>query len=492
MGEQQETTSAGAKKKKWPIIVAILAIVLICVGISGIFAVEHYTSRAEFCGTSCHIMKPNWDTYKKDKHFAKKVLCVDCHYAPGEKITPKAKFKGLGQLFSYLGHGDKEVRRRAEVVDQSCMTSNCHPKEKFYEKKIDYKKVYPSNYKGELKPFVHKTHYDKLIEGQKMHCSTCHMHADRNKHLDVPIAICFICHLRNAPENTGRAKCSVCHTIPTKELKAKLADPASSSEPKKPITHATLEKQKVACNSCHMEMIRVTNKIKADYCLECHHDASPEFLAKGANKKLMHEEHVAKHKARCTQCHETITHKKINYLDAGIENCSICHAKPHKYVKQLITSEEIPGLKEKFPGPMHEFNVNCLGCHQKDGRDEKGNQVKVGSDKACVTCHNGVQKYGTMTKQWKDDVKNAIDEVKKSELKTIEEVAAAKGKVPAKAYNTALAKLQAGQENLRTATAGGGAHNKKLAMWMIDSAQEKFDEALAVLKGATAPKGGKE
>jgi hypothetical protein len=479
------------KKRHWLIWLLVVGAILAVIGLTTILAAEKYTSRAEFCGLTCHIMKPNWETYKNDKHFKKNVLCIDCHYAPGEKITPKAKFRGLGQLFSYLGFGDKEVRKRPEVSDLSCSTSNCHPKEKFYDKKIDYKKTYQLKYKGDLKPFVHKTHFEKLIDGQKMHCSTCHMHSARDKHLDVPMAICFICHLRNAPENQGRAKCSVCHTVPTKVLKAKTADPASSNEPKKPITHETLEKQKVSCSSCHMEMIRVPLKIKADYCLECHHDASPEMLAKGANKKLMHEEHVAKQKARCTQCHETIVHKKINYLDAAIENCSICHAKPHLYTKKLLTSEEIPGVKEKFPSQMHEFGVNCLGCHKKDGRDEKGNQVKVGSDKACVNCHNGVAKYGTMTKQWKDDVKEALAEVKKSEQKTIEAITEAKGKVPAKAYNAALAKLNAGQESLRTAAAGGGAHNKKLAMWMIDMAQQSFDEAQAALKGAPTPKGGK-
>lgn len=481
------------KLKKWLIAGLLVVGLLAVIALSMLFAAEHYTSRAQFCGTTCHIMKPNWETYKKDKHFTKKnILCVDCHYAPGEKMTLKAKFKGLGQLFSYLGLGDKEVRKRAGVMDESCSTSKCHPKQDFYEKKIDYKKAYPTEYKGVVKPFVHKTHYEKLIDGQKMHCTTCHMHSAREKHLDVPKELCYICHFRKAPENDGRSKCVVCHEIPMdKVLKVKNTEPDSSDEPRKPITHKTLEKGKVACNSCHIEMIRVTSRLKADYCVECHHDASPEMMAKAGNKKIMHEEHVAKPTARCQQCHENATHKKYSYLDAGSQDCNACHSKPHFYTKKLLAGERIAGLKEKFPSQMHEFGVNCMGCHKQVGRDEKGNLVQKGSDKACVACHNKEKKYGNMTAQWKMDLKEVLEELRASEKKTVETITEAKGKVPANVFTKAEAKLKAGQELMRTAAAGGGVHNKKLAMLLMDLAQDQFNAAVAELEGNT-PKGGKE
>ena len=43
-----------------------------------------------------------------------------------EKPTPKAKFRALGQLFTYLATGEDEVRLRAKVNDLSCTTSDCH------------------------------------------------------------------------------------------------------------------------------------------------------------------------------------------------------------------------------------------------------------------------------------------------------------------------------------------------------------------------------
>ncbi len=285
--------------------------IFVIISLASIPAAEMYTSQSKFCGASCHIMKPNWETYKQDKHFEKNILCVDCHYAPGEKITPKAKFKGMAQLFSYLSLNEMEVRKRPVISDLSCTAPSCHPKESFYEKKIDYIKSYATNYKGELKPFVHKTHFEDLIEGHNLHCSTCHMHAARDKHMDVPMVICFICHFRNAPENDGRAECIVCHTVKSGEMEPRATGAVTSSELKKLIAHQFLEKSKVVCSSCHLGIIRVNSKIKLDYCLECHHDASEEMLAKIADKKQIHEAHVAKQSARCTQCHEAVTHKMI-------------------------------------------------------------------------------------------------------------------------------------------------------------------------------------
>lgn len=479
--------------RKWLIIAVIVLIVIAAGVLVTLIAAEKYTGRSEFCGTQCHIMKPNYQTWKKDKHSipdkktGKIVACIDCHYKPGEKPTPKAKFRGLGQLFSYLATGDKEVRKRPAVSDLSCISATCHPMDQLLVKQIDYKKKYVTEYKGNLKPFTHKTHLEKKIDGQKLQCASCHLHQTRDKHFEVPKDLCFICHFRRTEENQGRAKCSVCHEIPTKTMKAKNAEASSDEKAKKPITHQLLEKAKVPCSSCHLEMIRVSNKLKADFCLECHHDASPELLAKGANRTLMHQEHVTKQTARCPQCHETVTHKKYSYLDAGVQSCDICHAEPHAYTKKLLAGEGARGIQEKYPSLMHAFGTNCLACHQKDGRDEKGNKVRKGSDKACTICHNNDPKYGKMIVQWGQDIKDALAEAKKAEQKALEAVQQAKGKIPAKTQ----AKLNAARENLRVAAAGGGIHNKKFAMLLIDMAQQGFEEVAAELKGNT-PKGEKD
>lgn len=491
MDEKSTETHKKGRVLKWLLIVVIILVVLAGGVLAILVAAEKYTGRSQFCGSQCHIMKPNYETWKKDKHSkpdkdtGKITGCIDCHYKPGEKPTPKAKFRGLGQLFSYLATGDKEVRKRPTVSDLTCTTAKCHPLDKLLPKPIDYKKKYVTKYKEKLKPFTHKMHLEKKIDGQKLQCASCHMHQSRDKHFEVPKELCFICHFRRTTENQGRAKCSVCHEIPTKVMKAKNAEASSEEKAKKPITHQSLEKAKVPCSNCHLEMIRVSNRLKADFCLECHHDASPELLAKGANRALMHQEHVTKQTARCPQCHETVTHKKYSYLDAGVQNCYICHAEPHAYTKKLLAGKGAQGIKEKYPSLMYAFGTNCLACHKKDGRDAKGNKVKKGSDKACAVCHNNDPKYGKMIVQWGQDIKDALAEAKKAEQKALDAVQQAKGNIPAKTQ----AKMNAAQENLRVAAAGGGVHNKKFAMLLIDMAQQGFEEVVLELNSGNSPKG---
>jgi ABC-type cobalt transport system substrate-binding protein len=494
----EKSTEVKSKKRvgKW-LIIAVIVLVVISAGVLLVLlAAENYSGRSQFCGTQCHIMKPNYETWKKDKHSqpdketGKITGCIDCHYKPGEKPTPKAKFRGLGQLFSYLATGDKEVRKRPVVSDLGCTTSKCHPMDKLLVKKIDYKKKYETKYKGNLIPFEHKTHLEKVIDGQKLQCTSCHLHQSRDKHFEVPKELCFICHFRKAKENEGRAKCAVCHEIPTKPMQVKKApgEAGTDDKPKKPITHKELEAAKISCNRCHLEMIMGSTALKMDLCLECHHDASPELLAKVSNKKLMHMEHVTKQTARCNQCHETIDHKKSSYLDAAVQNCAACHPEPHFYTKKILAGVGGvgEGSKEKFPSLMHSFGTNCTGCHQQDGRDGKGNKVRKGSNKTCGECHHKDPKYEKMTIQWAKDIVDAVAETKLAEKAALEAMEQAKGAAPAAILTKATAKVKLGQENLRVVTAGGGVHNKKYAMLLLDMATQNFQEVVAELK----PKGG--
>ena len=106
--------------------VAITCGILAAVLAVGMVTGEHYMGKPEFCG-SCHIMIPYYQSWSHDLH-GKKVgtRCVDCHYAPGERFTFHAKFKGLSQLTSYFSGRAGAARPRAHVNDLSCLTAPCH------------------------------------------------------------------------------------------------------------------------------------------------------------------------------------------------------------------------------------------------------------------------------------------------------------------------------------------------------------------------------
>lgn len=62
-------------------------------------AVEHMDT-VEFCGTSCHIMTPEFTAYKVAAH--SQVACVDCHIGEGARSYVAAKLNGAKQLVQVL------------------------------------------------------------------------------------------------------------------------------------------------------------------------------------------------------------------------------------------------------------------------------------------------------------------------------------------------------------------------------------------------------
>ncbi len=55
-----------------------------------------YMDSAHFCGTSCHVMAPQWTAYQASPH--SHVECVECHVGSGMKSYVQAKVNGTRQL----------------------------------------------------------------------------------------------------------------------------------------------------------------------------------------------------------------------------------------------------------------------------------------------------------------------------------------------------------------------------------------------------------
>lgn len=435
--------------------ILISTTIIIFLAISTILASEYYTTRPSFC-SSCHIMKKSYNSWEKSEH--RNVSCLKCHYAPGEEHSIKAKLKGLSQAFSYFATGDTEVRKRTTIVDASCLSSNCHPYEKFLDKRIKF---------TEKISFVHKTHEDETIEGQKLHCNTCHLHLKKDKHFEVPQEACFLCHFKNTSFNKGRSRCLLCHELPVEPIQ---------KHGEKPITHKLLYESKVPCSSCHLEIIVGNGEIKKESCLDCH-DAE-EMLEKADEKELMHNRHVAGQNANCFNCHKPIQHKKIAFLDPVVKNCSSCHPDHHQYQMLLLAGDKMEGVTES-PSPMFISRTNCLGCHVDISHDKKGQKLKKGSSKACVACHSKNHEY--MLKDWTDHLQKELKEALKLEEKAKQVIASAKGKVPDEKLERAMAMLEAGQSTLRIVEYGNGVHNKKYAIMLLDSTFNNFEDMIDYL-----------
>jgi hypothetical protein len=423
-----------------------------------------------------------FNTWESGKH--NKIKCIECHSVPpAEKSSLEPKFKELGELYTYMSTftNHSTVRKQLSANDLSCTSSKCHPstgigKEgEYWTKKLDYAQYERADKSKGLVQFTHDKHYDpkKQIEGHPLHCTSCHQHETEKKHFEVAIEKCFLCHFKNTEFNIDRAKCSLCHEIPTKPLQSQKKE---AKPDEKPVTHKSMEEAKVGCQSCHLELIKGKGQVSREKCFNCH-DKVEAIMMKVGNKKLMHQEHVAKQAAACFNCHQPIEHKDRDFIDAGRETCTACHPDHHAYQEILLLGERRENIQET-PGLMMSVKTNCLGCHLEE-RTVKGEKVAHGSAKACAACHT--EKHEGMAKQWMDQVKEELESALDIEKEAEQAIKDAEGKVSMEKLNEAKGMLQKGQENLRLVEYGGGVHNQKYSVMLLDEAMNNLEDLIDLL-----------
>jgi nitrate/TMAO reductase-like tetraheme cytochrome c subunit len=86
-----------------------------------------YMDSPQFCGQSCHVMKPEYTAYRIAAH--SHVACVDCHIGSGAQAYFSAKVNGTKQLIEVSLHNyptpiESPVRnlRPARVICEGCHT----------------------------------------------------------------------------------------------------------------------------------------------------------------------------------------------------------------------------------------------------------------------------------------------------------------------------------------------------------------------------------
>jgi hypothetical protein len=463
-----------------------------------------------FCGY-CHVLsypkvvKKAYLSWKEGKH--KDIGCVQCHYPPEQlkyeipehKKIPKDK-KGtadksamdfmkielevLSRLITVLNMDSSVARTKPRLDDRSCTASRCHPttgqgKEgEYWSKKIEVAK-YVRDDKSEAIVFLtHEKHFDKekWVEGQVMHCTTCHARETEGKHFEVSRDKCFLCHFKNLVLNEKRAQCSLCHEVPTKPLQKQKKEGAKEDE--KPVTHQSLEEAKVPCESCHRQLVQGMGSIKAEGCFTCH-DRSEEMKKGLENKKLMHEKHVAAQSAHCFDCHDPMAHKESDFIDVARSECSTCHPDHHTYQKLLLAGKEFKNVP-KTPGLMYGVKTNCLACH-KGNKIVKGEKVAHGTGKACAACHT--EKHEEMAQEWKDKTDEELKNAKEVEKEALDAIENAREKVSKQKLDEAASMLKEGQEYMSLVEYGGGVHNKKYSVMLLDEAMNNFEDAIDLLAG---------
>jgi formate-dependent nitrite reductase cytochrome c552 subunit len=109
----------------------------------------------------------------------------------------------------------------------------------------------------------------------------------------------------------------------------------------------------------------------------------------------------------------------------------------------------------------------------------KGEEVAHGTGKACAACHT--EKHEEMAKEWKDKTGEELSSAKEVEKEAVDAIENSKGKVSKKKLGEAMAMLKEGREYMSLVEYGGGVHNKKYSVMLLDEAMNNFEDAIDLL-----------
>ncbi len=344
----------------------LFALILLLLLSGGLLAVaEHKTSQPQFCG-SCHIMEPYYESWEADIHGGKlNVACVECHYAPGERTTIKAKLRGLSQVASYFSGRYGSTRPRAHVDNRSCLTSNCHGDMRFMDKELSL---------GTVK-FTHAKHMKLQDEKEQ---ATQKELEQLNETLQALLG---------------------------KDKLDRIADVAREATPQKQRMNQMTEMVRGWQTSVKPEQLeKLTHlyhrqlrlaQLKDMQCTNCHSYGTPDLLGKDASRRG----HFSMKTTSCYTCH---FHNEG--FNTGTSQCLLCHTLPTKEL--MIHPKTPPDLGEKLKTPeltkqqikmdhrqIIERKVDCVACHA----DVAVDTARV-SRRDCERCHDRPEYF----KQWKE------------------------------------------------------------------------------------------
>ena len=115
---EEELLIAGNRRayiRKLAIFFVVTTVANIIIGTQGTYRAVEHMETPQFCGQSCHVMKPEFVAHQNSPHAT--VECVDCHVAPGATGWVESKKSGTRQFID-------TVFKRVQYPIESAMESN--------------------------------------------------------------------------------------------------------------------------------------------------------------------------------------------------------------------------------------------------------------------------------------------------------------------------------------------------------------------------------
>ncbi|MCG3128121.1 MAG: hypothetical protein CHACPFDD_02997 [Phycisphaerae bacterium] len=371
--------------------IALFAFALI--GAVGLCGAEYYTGRPQFCGT-CHVMDPYYESWSHDLHGAKiGARCIDCHYAPGERLTFRAKFKGLSQVASYFSGRYGTGRPRAHVSDESCLRSNCHGDRDFESKmfligepRTEKRWVADQEIEVVRTPTVRFFH-EKHLQAAKSRTETEHAIEQLTERLRATVS----------PEGFQRLESVARSIAASADRDALLAKAASelaldNASRVDAMQWLDLEHRRIRlaqldglnCASCHgydpggsrhfavdrqvCYTCHFTNESfnhGTGECLRCHEAPTRSILvherpAAGAVTPVLMDHHdIVKRKVDCASCHADVVRGDSRVME---RDCTHCHDQG-RYLEGFA-ARDTAYVEDLHAKHVHAQRARCTDCHR--------------------------------------------------------------------------------------------------------------------------------
>jgi len=439
-----------------------------------IAALLKFSESPTFCGL-CHQMNAYMASWRVSSH--RHVSCTRCHYEPGFFKHLKGKWVDGQVSLAYFISGKRPSTPHAQISDVSCLQKGCHRIDDL-QKDMVYKNV----------AFSHRKHLGELRREIQLRCTSCHAQLVQGVHLTVHETNCFICHYYKAgPKGEGEClscavgSCTSCHFAPKGDIKI---DGWS-------FNHRKYIERGVACEKCHLSVVQGDGHVPEGKCVECHNE--PLILSTKYTPQFTHKKHVTDHKIECSSCHTPLRHEigPIPTVTHVTSNCDKCHSKEiHLGPRELYRGSGGVGVPDS-PSLMFTTNVDCVACHRK-GEESRAalhttKYVEKAIGKACVDCHG--EGFDDTLKHWKVLLSRAENETNQRIFNVqkilYEHEKKSGGSVD---FKKAQNLLNEARHNYSFILLGKGVHNIEYAFKLLNAANNKTEQALAVLNKNYRPR----
>jgi hypothetical protein len=433
-----------------------------------------YSESPSFCGL-CHNMKEYVDSWKTSSHH--NVSCLSCHRSPGFLNHLKGKWGDLQLAISYLMVGKRILKLHYEIDDGNCLQKGCHIRDDLKGDMI-FKNV----------SFPHGRHLGELRRGMYLRCTTCHAQLVQGLHLTVHETNCFVCHFYQAgPKGEEECiscavgGCTSCHIEPKGDIKVKGWS----------FNHRKYISRGVACEKCHIHVIRGDGHVPEGKCFQCHNE--PEILRTQYPSQFMHKNHVTDHKIECSGCHSPIQHE-IGPILTFIHSpgmCDKCHSKEiHLGPRELYRGSGGIGVPDS-PSLMFTTNVDCIACHRKGEESQAAlyttKYVEKAMGETCVDCHG--EGYDDTLRHWKSFLSKAQNETNQrifNVQKMLYDLEKNRGETAE--FKKAQNLLNEARHNYSFVLLGKGIHNIEYAFKLLNAANDKAEQAIGAINKSYTPK----